>query len=408
MLLLVFASAFFSGSETALFNLTRRQLEQFGASKNKLRNLITSLLKKPNKLLGSLLFGNMLVNILFYALSSVFVVKMQHRFGLTAAAAAAFITFIVLLLFGEILPKSLCYTDSKFYSVAVALPVSLFVTVFTPFVNTFRFLIVVPFLRLFLGPVKKPPPITENEFKSVVEHIKKGGSMTTDENRLITEIIELGNLKVRDCLRPRVDMVTCDVTRSNRSVRKVMQNNHFTKVPVHVNNIDNIIGMVHLRQLLLRPEASLDKLIQKAHFVPQQKTIESLLEFFRKSHTDTAIVVDEYGGIAGSICVEDIAEELLGPIEATGDIETIEKLGPFKFRLSGNLSIHDWADTFDIEPDETRITTIAGLITAKLGKIPKPGDTANVKNLEFTVEKVEKRRVVSVILTFKPISNNDN
>ena len=208
-------------------------------------------------------------------------------------------------------------------------------------------------------------------------------------------------------MRPRVDIIACDVTASNSTICQVMQENHFTKIPIYVKKIDNIVGQVYLRSLLLNWDTSPDKLVQRIHFVPEQKTVESLLEFFRKSHTDTAIVVDEYGGIAGLVTLEDIAEELLGPIEATEGIEPTQQIGPMEYRLAGNLAIHDWADTFGIEATETRLATIAGLVTALLGKIPKPGDTAALRNLKFTVEKVKKHRIESIILTFEPLPETD-
>jgi len=186
----------------------------------------------------------------------------------------------------------------------------------------------------------------------------------------------------------------------------MMLANHLTKLPVYVRSIDNIVGLVHLRQLLLQADTPLDKLVQRVSFVPEQKTIESLLEFFRRSGTDTAVVVDGYGGIAGSVRLEDIAEELLGPIEVTEGIKPIEQIGPLKYRLAGNLAIHDWADAFGINPAETRLTTIGGLVTAALGRIPRAGDVARLKNLKFIVERVRKRRIETVILVFEPVPNN--
>jgi CBS domain containing-hemolysin-like protein len=164
---------------------------------------------------------------------------------------------------------------------------------------------------------------------------------------------------------------------------------------------------VHLRQILLEPDTLLDKLVQPVNFVPEQKTVESLLEFFRKSGSDTAIVVDEYGGIAGMVRLEDIAEELLGPIEITEEIKPIELMGPFEYRLAGNLAVHDWTEAFSIDPAETRISTIGGLVTALLGKVPKSGDVVYLKNLKFTVERMKKHRVETIILTLEPLPENE-
>ncbi len=408
MLILLIFSAYFSGAETAFFNLTKKQVESFRKSKNTLQNLTAKLLEHPNRLLNSFAMGNMVVNVLFYAISSVFILSIEKESGVIAAGITAFGTFLILLLFGEILPKSLCYITSKSFSVMAALPASILVRVFTPVVMTLRYLIVVPVLRLIVGPSRSFKPISTSEFKSLLEHIGKSGLITRAENRIMTGIIELGGLKVRDCLTPRVDLVTCNISESNEAVRQLMHDKRLTKIPVYLREMDNIVGTVHLRHLLLHPQTPPAELVQKVHFVPEHKTIESLLEFFRKNQTDFAIVVDEYGGISGSICIEDIAEELLGPIRVTGKILPIEQLGPFKFRFSGNLSIYDWADAFGIDPQETGISTMGGLVTAVLGRIPRPGDTANIKNIKFTVENMKKRRVESVIVTFEPISENDN
>jgi len=406
MVVLLGCSAFFSGSETAFFNLSRRQIKLLEKSKHKLQNLAARELSRPGRLLSCLLFGNMTVNILFYAVASVLVVRVEREAGAGAAAVVAILTFCLLVLFGEILPKSLAYSNSKPFTVAAAAPVFLTLQIFTPFIFVFRFFIVEPVLRLVLGPAKHPKAITTGEFKTLIEQVRKRGLISADENKLLGEIVELGLLKVRHVMQPRVDMIACSVTDSNRTVREVMQRNHLTKLPVYVGTIDNIVGLVHLRQLLLQAGTTVDKLVQKVHFVPEQKTVESLLEFFRKRRTDTAIVVDEYGGIAGSICLEDIVEELLGPIEATAGIKPIEQIGALEYRLAGNLAIHDWAQSFGIDPVQARISTIAGLVTALLGKIPKAGDIARLKNLKFTVERVQKHRIETVILTLEPIGSD--
>ena len=406
MLLLLAGSAFFSAVETAFFNLSRRQTSLLQKSKHKLQNLAAKLLNKPRQLLGCLLFANCTVNVLFYAVASVLTVRVKQQSGAGAAAITACISFAVLVLFGEILPKSLAYANSKSISITAALPTFLCLKIFAPIQFVFRFLIIGPVLRLLLGPPQPAKQITTGEFKSLIEQVRKRGLITADENKLLTEIIELGFLKVRHVMRPRVDMIACAVTAPPQAARQMMLKNRLTKLPIYVRSKDNIVGLVHLRQLLLEANTSLDKLVQQVHFVPEQKTVESLLEFFRKTHSDTAIVVDEYGGIAGSVRLEDIAEELLGPIELTSDIEPIEQIGPFEYRLAGNLTIHDWAQSFGIEPAETRLSTIGGLVTALLGKIPKSGDVAYLKNLKFTVERVRKRRIETLILTLEPISTD--
>jgi putative hemolysin len=405
MLVLLAGSAFFSGAETAFTNLSPRQIRLLEKSGHKLQKLAASLLGKRRKLLNCFLLGNMTVNVLFFAVSSVLIIRLKNYGGL-AAAVAALLSFVGVLLFGEILPKSLAYANSRNFSVAAALPAYIVLQIFGPVELVFKFTILEPALRLLLGPARHPKAITTSEFKSLIETTRKQGLITADENKLFTEVIELGFLKVRHVMRPRVDMIACDVNEPSEEALRKMKENHLTKLPVYAGSIDNIIGLTHLRQILLRRQVNLDKIVQKVNFVPEQKTVESLLEFFRRSRTDMAIVVDEYGGIAGSVQLEDIAEELLGQIEPTSQVETIQQTGPFEYRLSGNVAIHDWADVLDIDLAQTRMVTIGGLVTALLGKMPKSGDVAYLKNLKFAVEKVRKRRIETLILTLEPFHNN--
>jgi len=400
MLMLLIGSAFFSGSETAFLNLSPRQIRLLKKSGHKLQKLVAQLLGKRRQLLNCFLLGNMTVNVLFYAVSSVLIVRLKEHSGL-GAILAVLLSFIGLVLFGEILPKSLAYANSKNFCIAAALPAYLCLKVFTPLEFVSKVLILEPAMRLLLGPKRQPQAITVGEFKSLIEGIRKQGLISADENRFLAEVIELGFLKVRNVMRPRVDMITCSVTDSSRTAHDKMEKHHLTKLPIYIDEIDNIVGFVHLRQILLNADISLDRIVQRVNFVPEQKTVESLLEFFRRSRTDMAMVVDEYGGIAGSVCLEDIAEELLGQIEPTDQIEPVQQTGPFEYRLAGNLAVHDWADVFGIDLAQIRQVTIGGLVTALLGKIPKTGDVAHLKNLKFTVESIRKRRIHTLILTFE-------
>jgi CBS domain containing-hemolysin-like protein len=407
MLPLAACSAFFSGSETAFFNITQRQIKQFEASSVRLQRLTAHLLRRPGHLLNCLLLGNMMVNVLFYAVSSVLVARTGRAWGLGAATVAAFATFLTLVLFGEILPKSLTYSSARSLAVAAALPAFLVVRILGPITSVFRILFLEPVLRLFFGSARLPRVTTLAEFRSLVDLSRRRGLIGEDENRLLGEVVELSLLKVRHVMQPRVDMIACEVADSPEVARKLMQEHHLTKIPVYAGTVDNIIGVVALRQLFLQPGVPLDRLVQAVQFVPEQKTVESLLEFFRKTETDMAVVVDEYGGLAGSVWLEDIAEELFGRIATGPSLEPIQLLGPFQYRLAGDLAIHDWAEVLGIDLEETRVSTIGGLVTALLGRIPRKGDTAYIGNLKFTVERVRRHRIETIILSVEPLASHE-
>jgi len=406
MLLLLACSAFFASSETAFFNLTHRQLKQFDASPRAVQKLVARLLRKPGHLLNCLLLGNMTVNVLFYAISSVLVLRVRHVAGLGAATGVALGTFIIMVLLGDIVPKSLAYANSRSLAAVTAAPAFVVVQVLGPIAMVFRILFLEPVLRLFFGRVRLSRRVSLAEFRSLVNLSRRRGVLSADERRLLVEVVELGLLKVRHVMRPRVDMVICDAADSPQAAIELMQQHELTKIPVYSRHVDNIVGTIYLRPLFLKPGEPLERLVQPVHFVPEQKTVESLLEFFRKTGTDMAVVVDEYGGIAGTVQLEDIAAELFGRMEPAADIEPIKLLGPFQYRLAGDLPIHDWADVFGIDLEETRLTTIGGLVAALLGRVPRKGDVAYIGNLKFTVDRMRKHRVETVILSLEPIPSN--
>jgi len=406
LLVLLACSAFFSGSETAFFNLTQRQIKQFETSRVRLQKLAARLLRRPGHLLNCLLFGNMMINVLFFAVASVLVLRVGRVGGFGAATASALATFLLFVLLGEMLPKSLAYTNSRALAVANAVPVFLVVQVLGPVTSIFRVLFLEPVLRILFGHARAPHRTTLAEFRSLVNLSRRRGLIGEDEARLLGEVIELGMLKVRHVMQSRVDMIAANVTESPASVRELMQKHRLTKVPVYAGNVDNIIGLVHLRQLFLRPGVPLDRLVRPVQFVPEQKTVESLLEFFRKTGTDMAVVVDEYGGIAGSVRLEDIAEEFFGRIEAPTTARPIQQLGPLHYRLAGDLAVPDSAQAFGVDLEETRVSTVGGLVTTLLGRIPRKGDVAYIGNLKFTVERVHRHRIKTVILSVEPMASH--
>jgi len=398
LLLLLFASAFFSGSETAFFNLSRHQTRGFQESSKKLSVLVTSLLKHPALLLNCLLFGNMIVNVLYFAVSSTLVIHFKEQGHVTLSAICAVVSIFILILMGEVVPKSLAYNNAQPICLTAALPAYFCVRLFSPLQFIINTCILEPYLRLTIGSSRHPKAITTDQFKSLVQASRKQGAISADENRLLAEVVEMGFLRVRHIMQPRVDMKACSVKDSVETARNLMRAHHLTELPVYVDDVDDVVGLIQMRQLFLKPEASLDRLVQKVHFVPEQKTVESLLQFFHRSHSDFSVVVDEYGGIAGAVRLEDIAEQLFGQTDSPEQADAVEQIGPFEYRLAGSYAVHDWADLFDMELSETNQSTLGGMVTSMLGKIPTCGDQVNIRNFTFTVESMHKHRIKTLRL----------
>jgi len=404
-ILLVF-SAFFSGSETAFFRLPRRQVRQFRHSTIRLERLIAQVLSDPNRFLTALLLGNMAVNVLFFAISSMLSIQIGRLSGPTMGTFSAVLSFFLLLLCGEMLPKSLAYSNSMRFCLVASPACYLLVRTLGPILLIMDIIFIRPTVRLFIRPEKKTT-VSLNQLKILLESSRRQGLISHDENQLLTEILKFNYLKARHVMQPRVEMPACSITTPIDEIKQEMVQKSLVKIPVYTKKIDSIVGIIHLRDILLNPDRPVSSLIHKVDFIPEQKSIESIIELFKETRRDMAVVVDEYGGIAGWIQMEDIIEQLLGPIENADGHEIIEQIGPMEYRLLAGLSIHDWGEAFGIDIQEHRLTTIGGFVTALLGKIPRQGDIATFKNMKFRVEEVKNNRIQVVTLLLEPFIHSD-
>ena len=402
MSVLLGCSAFFSGSETAFFHLSQRTVHQFAQSSKKMERLTATTLASPSQFLTALLFGNMLVNVLYFALTSMMSFQFGRSSGPVVGTLVAMSGFVLLLLFGELLPKSLAYKNARQFCLLAVFACYLFLKILGPLLFIIDLFIVQPTIRLFVGTPQKAD-ISTNQLKVLLDSSRRQGLISGNENQLLAEILKFSFLKVRHVMQPRVEMPSCCVRTSVKSVTQEMLGKNITQIPVYTKSIDSIVGFIHLRDLLVYPERSLSTLVRHAQFVPEQKSVESLIDFFRQTKTDTAIVVDEYGGVAGWVELDDIMEQLLGPLEDADEVEPIEQVGPMEYRLRANLSIHEWMDAFGIDIKQERQVTIGGFVIALLGRIPKEGDEVLFKNVRFIVERVEQNRIQTILLTLSSL-----
>lgn len=401
MVVLLGCSAFFSGSETAFFHLSHRTVRQFAKSGKRLERLTATTLSNPSRFLTALLFGNMLVNVLYFALTSTISFQLARSARPAAGTLVAAGGFILLLLFGEMLPKSLAYTNARQFCLCAAPASYLFLKVLSPLICAIDLLIVQPVIRLFVRP-KIRAGVSTKQLKMLLDSSRQRGTISGSENQLMTEILKFGFLKVRHVMQPRVEMPSCSIRTSVKSAIQELLGKNLVKMPVYTDSVDSVVGFIHLRDLFLHPERSLSKMVRHAQFVPEQKSVESLIDFFRQTKMDAAIVVDEYGGVAGWVEQDDIMEQLLGPLEDACQAEPIEQIGPMEYRLQANLSIHEWMDAFGIDIKQERQVTIGGVVIAMLGRIPKEGDEVIFRNIKFVVERVKQNRIRTIILSPGP------
>ena len=220
---------------------------------------------------------------------------------------------------------------------------------------------------------------------------------------MLADVLDLGQLRVREVMTPRVEIVGCDLITPMPIVLTVFRRTRHTKIVVYEDDMDHIAGVVYAKTAFLNPERTLSELLRPVYYVPETKPIEGLLKDFRARKIQFAVAVDEYGGVAGIVTLEDCLEQIVGEIRNETDrpaAEPVQRVGEAEYLLAGDLSIRSWADSFDLEmPEEGGgYSTVAGFVTYLLGRMPRPGDAVQWRNLQFIVEDVQRRRVMRVRL----------
>jgi CBS domain containing-hemolysin-like protein len=238
-----------------------------------------------------------------------------------------------------------------------------------------------------------------------VERSAHEGVINSTENEMLQAIVALVDLSIREVMTPRVDIQSVRMDADRDSVLEIVRSSGRRRLPVHGRDLDDIRGVIYARDLYLNQDKPVRKLVRSAHFVPEQVNLMQLLRHFRTGRNQLAIVVDEYGGTAGLVTSEDVVEWIVGDLP---DIETprpavhIERIDEDTYRLPGNLSVRLWADRFGVEEFERSVDTLAGLILAKVGRLPRPGTSVSIRNLELTVEAMRGRRIERVLLHRSP------
>ena len=396
---LLVMSGFFSGSEAALFSLTREQLAEIKGKKSKSGDAILRMLDSPGRLLATVLFGNMVVNILFFSLSSVVAMDLGRQVSPIAGAAVGFIALLLVIVFGEVSAKTIGVNRSEGFARLAAVPLLYVCRFLYPFSHTIER--ATSFLtRLIPRHEEEGSHVRPEELKMLVDMSGEEGGISLDARTMIHEVIELAEDRIKDAMVPRVDMTAFDLSRTPAEFMELVRRTRYKRIPVYEGTIDNIAGFITARDVFLKPEAELRTLARPMAFVPDNKTLEDMLRQFRNEGTQIAIALDEYGGVSGLITLEDIVEEVVGEIEDEFDKkeEPIRRFVPKRYLLSGHVKTREWYNLFGAAPGNPRADTVGGCVTALLGRLPKEGEVVHHGNLRFTVQKVRRRRVEQVMV----------
>jgi len=397
LILLLAASAFFSGSETALFSLQRETLTAFKKSPRRAARRVVELLSTPRELLATILFGNLVVNVLFYAMTAVMAVDLAQRGHKGLAAAVGAGSLFAVIVFGEVTPKAASLSYRKTLSQLFSGPLLAVYYVFAP-VRAVVGALVRALTAAALRVVGHPQRITREELSMLVEVTRSQGHIPPHEGEMIEEVMGLSETRVREVMTPRVDIVAIEEDARLEDLVAIFRRTSRTRLPVFRGDIDHIVGIAQVKRALLEPVSSLADVTDEPVFVPATKTAENLLNEFQGTRAKMAIVVDEYGGTAGVVTLADLVEEIVGPIgdEFEGPQKLVEEIPGGGWLLAGDLSIKEWNELFEVDLESERISTLGGFIVYLLGHVPRKGDTVQYRNVHFTVEEVRRHRIVYV------------
>ena len=399
LVILIALSSFFSMSETALMSLSKIRLRHMVEAEVLNAKLVEKLTEDPNRLLGTILIGNNVVNIGASAMATVLATNI---FGNGGVGIATGIMTILVLIFGEITPKSIAKQKSEAVALKVARPIEFLVIIFKPLVYIFT-AISSMFIRILGGdPSEAKSFITHEELKTMVGVSEQEGVLENDEKEMIFNVLEFADLQVKDVMVQRVDIVSVDKEASYDEVMDVIKNERFSRIPVYNQTIDNIIGVLNIKDLAtienLRADFNVSKYIREPFYTFEFKKIVELFKEMKKTRNHIAVVLDEYGGTVGLVTIEDLVEEIVGEIEDEYDEEKnpVEVITENEYLVEGSLRLHDISDLIGINIDSEEFDSVGGLMIEDLGRMPEEQEEVIVNNIRFIAEEIEKNRIKKV------------
>jgi putative hemolysin len=401
MIPLLLLSGVFSASETVLFGLDVDERGSIRRRGGVLAASVDSLLREPRLLLVSILLCNMTVNTVYMTVGSLLVLR--HGDSPWTGVLFGVGTLALIIVFGEVVPKLAGQAHRTGAARLLAPPIAIVHGFLLPLDRAIGRFVVEPLHRL-LGPSPRSH-LDPDELDALVDLSVRQGAIDRDEETLLREVLALRTLRVRDIMTPRVSIRSVAAADAPERIRAEIEETGLGRLPVRGDDMDDVVGILSSRRFLLDAPTAVDpdrirSMCRPASFVPEVASVEQLLSRFRAEGSTIAIVVDEFGGTAGLVTIEDVAEELVGEISGEGDdeIPNPERLGEARWRVSGRMSLHDWRAAFGPALDDHRISTVGGLFLAQLGRLARAGDEIRIANVRLVAERVDAGRVESAVV----------
>lgn len=400
LIILLLLSGLFSSAETALTTVSKIRMRSLAEDGNKRARMVLDITERHSrKMLSAILIGNNVVNISASSLAA----TLAYGFGGYMVSIATAILTIVILVFGEITPKSIATLNSDKLSLAYIPTIKVFMTIMTPaifIINIFSRTI----LFLFrIDPNAKINGITEDELRTIVDVSHEDGIIESEEKEMIYNVFDLGDARAKDVMVPRVHVAFADVNSTYKELIDIFKENKFTRLPVYEDTTDNVLGTINMKDLLLfdnKENFHVRDILREAYFTYEYKNISELLVEMRDASFNIAIVLDEYGETAGLITLEDILEEIVGEIRDEYDEneeDFVKQINEFEYIIEGSLSLDDVNDRLDVELESEDYDSLGGFIIEHLDRLPEVGDEVKtICGIKLVVETLDKNRVESV------------
>ena len=412
LIVLVIFSGFFSATETAYSCANRTKLRSLAGNGNKRAKKVLDLAEnKFDKLISTILVGNNIVNLSAATIAATFFGMVIKDGNVDPSVVSTIVTTIFVLIFGEITPKFIAKVYPEKFAMAFYPLVIFFfylLYVFTFFFSGWRWLIT----KIFR--IKQTDVVTEDEVLTMVEEAEEDGTLKSDETKLIRSVIEFDDLEVGDILVPRVNVVAVDVQTPMEEIRKVFDEEGYSRLPVYKDTIDTIIGTIHEKDFFnayLAGKKNVDGILQNAFYTTEHAKISNLLKQLQKKKVHIAVVLDEYGGTLGLVTLEDILEELVGEIwdEHDEEVNYFKKIADDAYLVDANAPLSDVFEYFGLKHEDEQFdsNTLSGWVIEKLGEIPHAGVKLDFANLVFEVMKSTVKRVLQVKVTVLPKEDED-
>ena len=403
LVFLIAMSAFFSGTETAVATVNRIRMKNIAAAGNKKANKVIRIADEYDRALSALLIGNNIVNI---ASASIGTVIFTTWFGPSGAGISTLVMTIVVLIFGEILPKTYAKQNAESLALRVVNILDFFIKLFSPLIFLFLKL-----TSLVTRNGETTPSVTEQELKFIIEESENEGVLEQQESELVQSALDFDEITVEEILTPRVDVVAVEEQEDPERVKSLFFEEGYSRLPVYSGSIDHVVGVVHnkdfFRAYVQNQQVSLNEIMQNTVYVPPKKLISELMKELQRLKSHMAIVTDQYGGTIGIITLEDIIEELVGEIWDESDEEEtpVVKLSENRYQVSGDLDPEDFFDEIDYdypEQDFEELNSFAGWALETLERIPEPGASFTYRDMEILVKEVTDQRIVTLEVIFHP------